>query len=633
MNITEYKLDAIVLQLIGERLFDKESGVRKEALRICLNNQEACLNESLKIQGVLKDILRHDHVPDIRRMCLEGIIVCKSTLNSVIERCVDSNLAVRRAFWITAFSKINYKDILPEQRIFLMKSAFIERELNAKNIFINFVRNIGFEEFIYNFHCKETCYEEILEMVFMEDEYKLNKYTPEYIHFMYVYYRHIENKDGRDALKLSKLEEFLEILYERCLIIQDKINDEINGENNEKNNDKINDIVDSNIDKINDDIQIAIGLFKLLEFYDIFMDSERKSVLKIINLLLLKCEIKEIVEESIILTKRICNKDITNFIGSIIKKVKNKKICYVICEYVMKHLEFSEMHQAIFQEIVITNINESIGIIFWYVVANPSEYTKEFYLSFLPNKKILEGATDLTLMGILEWSEISEQFITQIEDFNENVVIPITKLLLAGEVVDKKGDENIVGENIVSENMIDKNMIENFCKFRIVDKIFKNLLLIYYSTESACIQQYLSLFFNEYLLNDSTPLINSYCEISQLITANHKIFLDQSLYWIRNSEKKNGSQILFFNISVFIYKNYDEIKNRKHLFQTLEKINVLPCWDLNMTKWIIYILSSIIKMKPRENIQALLAQVIEVDDGSPMQSDQFSWLKGLLEKQ
>lgn len=58
----------------------------------------------------------------------------------------------------------------------------------------------------------------------------------------------------------------------------------------------------------------------MLTFYDLFTEESRKQILKIISTLLTKSNIREIVEESVILAKRVCSNDIIPFLGSIIKK-------------------------------------------------------------------------------------------------------------------------------------------------------------------------------------------------------------------------------------------------------------------------------------------------------------------------
>lgn len=576
LDLEKHELSMEILQSISERLFDKEASVRKEALKICLIYQESSLNDSLKIQGVLKDVLRYDQVHEIRKICLLQIGICPSTINCVIERCIDLNVNVRKIFWMNCFKKISIEDIPISQRIFLMKSAFNEREFDAKNIFLQFAREFGLDRFVRHFFCSENVYDEVIEsLINSDDEYALTTFTPSFVHFLNIYYRFKENMDGRDSLNLMGLEEFLNILRSRCTSLEENIN--------------------SNDNDIVDEIRTISGLFKLLSFYDIFNDSDRKSVLSIINHLLTKCSIKEVVEESVVLCGKICSKDIVTFLGSIIKRIRGTKLCFVVCECIMKHLPFTEMHEAIFQEIVVTNINEGLDILFWYLIAKPSKATEEFYLSFLPNKKILDGATDLVLLNIIDISSIYEQILYQASSFNENAVIPVTKLLLAKKI----------GDHI----------------------FFKNLLLIFYSTETEYIQQYLSVFFNEYLYADSSPLTDIFCDVMQLITENHKIFVDQSLAWIGGSRTTNGYQVLFFKICLFICNNYEEMKNRKFLFAALEKTMVLPSWESILTKKIIYVISLILKKRPRENVQALLTKLMEIDDGSPLETQEFKDLK------
>lgn len=356
--IKRFDLPIDILQCLSERLFDKDSGVRKEALKIWLLFQDENLNDTLKIHGVLKDVLRYDQIYEIRKMALLEITISPSTINCVIERCVDMNIHVRKIFWIACFPKLFLKDLPDYQRIYLMKSAAVEREFDAKSIFIQYISHLGIEEFAENFYCTEPAFDEFIEALLINGDYDftLTKFTRSYIYLLNIFYKFKEDKYGRDCLLLMSLVEFLDIIYYRSMDLEAQIK-EYNPDGIEFQNG-----TDQFADEIKNDISVITGMFKIFSFYDIFTEETRKSILKIINLLLTKCIVREIVEEAIILCKRICPQNLTGFLGSIIKNTKGTRLCFALCECIMKHLLFSDMHEAIFQEIALTNLSQSADV-------------------------------------------------------------------------------------------------------------------------------------------------------------------------------------------------------------------------------------------------------------------------------
>lgn len=578
-------LSVEVLQTLSERLFDREVSVRKEAIRICLLYQESGLGGSLRLVDVLKDVIRFEQSHEIRRMGLGELLVTPATVNCIIERCVDVNVGVRKVFWTVCFKRLALRDISAAKRIYLMKSAFVEREFDAKAIFLQAMRGFSLEEFAEYFYCREDVFDRVAEVYLAStsEEYRLVKYTPGYVHLMCVYYRFREEADGRDSLCLEDIGEFLGTLHTRCVSLEERIQGAA---------------ADQRDPGLADEVEVIVGLFRLLAFYDLFDEPSRKLVLRIISHLLTRCSVKEVVEESVVLCKRIWSGDMLAFLGTIIKRIRGTPLCYAVSECIMKHLPYSELHEAIFQEIAILNLNDSIEIIYWYFYLRPSKSLEELFLSFLPSKRALEGAVDLVLSNMIEVSAIEPCVLSQIAKFDENAVIPAAKLLLAKKTA--SGD------------------------------LFRHLLLIFYSSDTERIQQYLTIFFSEYLVHSSVPMVEAYCDVMQLITDNHKIFVDQALYWIANSSTRNGSQRLFFAVCIFIHNNYDSLKNRRFLFLTLESIVVVPCWDPVLTKKIIHLLTLIIRRRPRENAQALLTKLIEIDDGLPLDGDEFRALRGML---
>lgn len=564
------------LAKIAEKLFDKDTSVRKEALKICLSFQSHRLSDSLTIQTAIKDMIRYDTSQEIRKIGFLGLELNESTLNCILERCIDSSAAIRKAFWTEYFPKIDLKSLNYTQRIYLMKKGINEREFNAKDIFLEKIRTYGLNQFIEDFYSEDHEYNVCIEAYLTnnEEKYELDRYTPSYLYFLNCYYKITEDKYGRDSLNLLPLDEFLQIFHLKCVELEK---------------------LDKNTDEAKNQFQILKYFIKILGFYDFFTDDSKKYIISIVNYIILSCNFVPVVEECVILLVKTCSENLIKILGSLIKKTRGKTICFSICEAVMKHLELCEMHNAILSEIAILDIEQSVNIFFWYYMKNPNPNIEEQYLSMLPNKKVIEGCTDLVLRNILDVSKIEECLLTQISRFNQSCVIPICKLLL--------------GKKISSTEYI------------------KYLLLIYYSTEVESIQQYLSLFFYEYFKNNPEALINIFCDVLELITANHKIFVDQALFWISNSQDSLKYQLLYFNICVSIQNRYETLVNKKYCFLALSLIPIEPTWDKIITKKIITVFGLIIRKRPRENVNVLLNQLVEIDDGAPLLIEDYNDLK------
>lgn len=597
-EIKEFEMGADRLQIISEHLFDKDAGVRKEALKICLTKQNKLLNESLHVEGVLKDVLRYDANLEIRKMALSLLQINKSTLNCVIERSIDSNVKIRIIFWQCCFLKIKVEELSKQQRIFLLRNAQNEREFDAKQIFQGVVKRLGIVKFVGYFYDRDGALDVFIDEYLKDNniEFGLEKdgklkvvidgnsnevkeiyqndseFEAGYIYFLNKYYKLIEENEGRDRLNMLELEELLELIYNKSIEVENKVREGV---------------------ILNEEIDVVTGMLRLLVFYDIFVEDVKQMVLAIIKVLLIKCNVREIVEEAVLLCKRICNdEENIKFFRKIIAKTKESDICYIVCEYVMKHLKYGILHENIVSDISIPNIPKSIDILFWHILHKPGTQIEELYFSYLPTKRVLEGTTDLVLSGVLQPENFLTVVQTQIAALNENAVVPITKLILA-EFVDSE-----------------------IC--------IKYLLIVYYSTDNEYLQQHLSIFFTEFFFKSSKPLIECFCEVVEIIVDNHKVFIDQCLFWIHNSAYFNGSQLLFYSVGLFLYKNYDLLKTHKLYFYVLEKINISPCWNNLLTKKIIYIITQIIKRRPRQNVNLLLNRLMEIDDGYPMNNDDFN---------
>lgn len=580
ISIDKSYLTSTLLEKIAERLFDKEQSVRKEALKICIPFQTYSLGDTITIQTTIKDMIRYDQSHEIRKIAFLGLEFCSGTLNCILERCIDSNTQIRKAFWSQYFDKIDLKQLDHCQRIYLMKKGLNEREFDAKTIFIRKVKELGLKSFIENFYCEDDEYENCIADYLKDctEEYCLDNYTPSYLNFLCFYYKIKEDRDGRDSLKLFDLEEFVQIFYLKC-----------------KETEKI---LENGIGDVNQHFKVLKYLLKILSFYDIFTEESKKFVYSIINHLSQQANFTQIVEDYVLLGIKISNDKAVNFIGNLVRNTKGKPVCFLICEFAMKHLPYSEMFDAILGEIAIFQIENSYNILFWYLMKNYKPEVEEQYLNFLPNKKVIEGVADLVLSNIINIDKIKEPLAMQLSKFNTASVIPICKLLLAKKITDFD--------------------------------FLKNLLIIFYSTDNESIQQYLALFFIEYFRESIEPLVEIFCKVLEMITSNHKIFIDQTIFWISNSRKANGLQTLYFNICIFIVNNYDSLLNKKYLFNTLAKINVSDQWDSILTKKIIFLLGIILRKRPRENANSLLNPLVEIDDGEPISSEDFESVKKLI---
>lgn len=619
-----------IIQLVNEKLFDKDTSVRKEAMKICINYQNLLLHENLSVQTTLKDAIRFDSASEIRKIGLLGLEINESTLNCILEKAMDINLSVRNVFWSFIFPKINLFELETCKIIYLLKLAFTEREINLKTLFLNRFVDYGFLNAIDLIYTEDTVLiDKIINFYIISDgrydlramfldnknfpfndnyfnttfDYLLN-FKPSFLHFLNLFFVLTEENKGRDNLCLIPIECFLLTLYKKCEELEEVlINDEQEFNNCKKSIQK---------------------LFKLLIFYDIFTESDKKMILSLISNLILKSHVVEVVEECIILSKRVCDNNLVNFLGSIIKKTKNTPICFLVCEFIFKYFpennfyNIGEMKNAIISEIAMLNLSQCANLFYWYLVSNnENKNIEQLYLGFLPNFKILQGVVDLIILGsIKEHTIVEEIFKTQINLFYsdvsnsttvENIIPLICKLMLAKKI----------------------NEIE-YIKFMLVD---------FYITKAENIQQYLSLFFFEFFRLNPEFLIDSFCQVLGLIEINQKTFIDQSIYWLQLQSEinmKNNLQDLFFKITLFYLNNYDNLNNKKYYYQTLELIQKYSNINSNIfinslnNKKIIYLLSCIIKKKPKENFNLILTKIMEIDDGSPMEGGVFEELKLLI---
>ncbi|KAL6122306.1 cnd3 [Nucleospora cyclopteri] len=569
----EKNIEQGTLEKIAERLFDKETSVRKYAIKISMRFQDRKINKNTIIINILKDVLRHDHSIEIRRMIIKGLEVTENTTSCLLERAVDIDMTIRRIFWEKILPKIKLTSLSVNKRIFILKRAFLEREFDATPFFYSFISDLNLEIFLKEFYCNEKEYATVIQNYLLNESrtFQLDKFDHIYVNFIYQYYLFIEQKMGRDSLELMDLKEFTEILYLRAVEINENQPEEV----------------------------CAVKkLFKLLEFYDIFTDESKKYILSVVKKLLINTKITEIVEEAVILLKRICSEELLSFLKMLLGKLKGTKIGFILAEKIIKNVKLpADFEDAVINEIVLKYPEESLNVILQYFIRHKriDQNLWEIYINYKTNLTVIEGITDLILLNIVDMNDVIYLF----SDYDENTVIPLSKLILAGKISDQK--------------------------------FIKLLLFTFYTTETESIQQYLTCFFFEFFRKNSSVLISVYCEVLEEIESFHQIFIDQAIYWISNDIfGQNALQKLFYSVSIFVLKNYENLKNKSYLFRTFDKIEIGENWDKKLIKSLIYIFTGIIRKRPKENAQMVLHALIELDDGMPLDKTDIDQIENEL---
>lgn len=573
ISVACYELATETLQVLVERLFDKETSVRREALKISLFYQECSIADGLTIQATLKDVIRHDTAAEMRKAAISGI---KSTLamqNCIIERAIDSSVAVRKTFWVQAFPRVLLYDIPRHQCIFLMVAAFLERDFDAFELFVSFAKHLPIEKVADLFYSSVPAYDLLLKACL---EQSIDVPFPEIlteasIRLLRLHYKRIEEQQGREALNLRPLDEILGLILKCCA---------------------------------DNSTNIIVELFMLLKLYDIFNEESCNLVADVLRQILTRYAIPEMIEEGIVLAQRVLSRNLIPFIREIIGNIDGQHL-FMVCEAVMKHLPFDKLQEGILNDIALSNLPETASILFWYLVKKSDAHILEVYLSILPDAQVLKGATDLVLKGLLDIDRISDMLEERLRIMDWHAAEPTTKLFLASKI--KEGKQTL---------------------------FFEYLMLLYYCTDSAETQQILVVFFSEYVSLCPEPLISVFCPVLERITANHRVFVDQTLYWISKTKIPSRiAQELYYFICFFIQKNYNSLKNKKYLFLALEQINVDDSWDSKLLKKIIALVSLIIRRRPKENAQLLLTRLISIDDGVPMDPEEhLSLMKDIEEE-
>ncbi|KAM0671236.1 chromosome condensation complex Condensin [Ordospora colligata] len=602
-------IDSVVIQKLCERLFDKDKGVRKETIRVLSGFQGSELNRNVKVVNLFKDILRYDPNNDVRMFMLSVISVEQSTYNCVIERCMDMDESIRKMFYGICLPKIDMKELSADKRVFLMERAVVERDFDAKGKLVDVLLSVHclpeqLEVLVDEFYDTSALghLETLLRSVFdrvgcsKSFEYVISRPTEKNTFLYLTELQYIEEKDGRDALCLPEIDEFVSVMYESCMSVMECTMDESRREM----------------------VNRMRNLFRIAKMYDLFSDTSRRCIQGIIYKLLAKSCMEEIVEEvvdeAMQITSVVCDTDLNSFIGSVVKKSMHVSpgICLMVCKQVMRHIRpFSSLHSAIVDEIVVPNIEnggmvvEVLEIGFFYVLERD-------------NAVIVQGLIDAMSDSHRVWCMCVD---LAIYTRNQTILIPVEEY--ARDILERFDDEQMiipVSKLILSGCVSDNELKEMFVKFALAK---------YYCTDDDHLKQYCSVMFFEMFCKDSSILIEVFCDIIESINeCSYKVFISQSLYWIGNSKYVNGSQQLFYKICIRLAAENGDERYKKLLLGVLDSIDVLACWESCLTKKIIFCCSIIAKrLGNRLNLGDSVTRLMEVDDGEPISKEDLESAK------
>jgi hypothetical protein len=466
-----------------------------------------------------------------------------------------------------------------------MEKACLERGFDVKGLFVDKIfdeydpkGNLNqVVEMFYN--GKNTkILEQFLFSIFDRIEYECGD-LPELEVSSFILKTYLSFKDqrfGRDSLNLPDLSLFVGHIYTMC-----------------------SDSIGVSSDQLDERMPIIKNLFATLRFYDFFTEESRKFIMSAIYKLLTKIGSETIIEECVILSKIACEDEFATLMGSIISKtMKNNMMesCMMICKYIMKYMSETpgEIHSAIINEVVLDNMDSDLKrhgleILFFYCLTE----MKDDYLKIIIDSENIEMCTDLYVNTgyTMIRDPLCKLLDDKMADESEDIILPISKLLLF------------------------EDRVEN-------DKYLKYILTKYYVTEDDHVKQYCFVFFHEYFYKSSESLLRVFCEVLSSLESFKAVFIDQCLYWIANSTRKMGSQVLFYNVCIYIIKRYDSIPINIFL-NVLDRIEVMCLWDSNLTKKIIYRCGMIIKkMGGRSNvINGVIGRLMGIDDNEPIDKD------------
>ncbi|KAK6090589.1 hypothetical protein P3W45_000312 [Vairimorpha bombi] len=597
LNSLNEKINTITLEKISERLFDKEKGVRKEAILILRRYQNYDLSESTKISNIFKNLCRYDPSNEVRKLAFENLEANILTYNCIIDRCADINLGIRTLFYRKFLENINIKEIRHDKKVFLLRRVFSEREIDCVDLFVNFCilyydLPTEFPSLVSDFYHPsiirklEKLIKRLLNLFdcditgnrIIEDPSLGN------ILFYYMYLTYIEDTKGKDELNLIDLSKFVEFVYEFS-----------------KNNEE------------SDKIEKCRILFSILNLYDVFDDVSKKIFFSTVFKLIKNEVSDEILDEVIKLVYKIDKSNGDKIFGSLIHKniETNPLYSLKICMFILKYSQsVDQMQDAIINEIVL-NFQDK-GPEFYELIAKCLFY----YLIMNQDDKIFKS--------FVSYKDKCSTFSSLIFDlslnFKEDKYLTIAKSVMQSSLEQKDVSVIIPGSKLIlSKQLDDESMILKYFIFA---------LEFYYSEDDEQIQQYLNVFFHEYFKTDSSVLLDAFCPVYENLEINEKYFVDQILYLIENSEKINGTQLLFYKICVNIYLYYSESKQVKKFIYVLNRINIIGAWNNILTKKILFCCTQLMKKSGlNKKFTEFVNSLMNIDDGEPISQEDLRNVK------
>ncbi|KAI5184571.1 hypothetical protein NEHOM01_0246 [Nematocida homosporus] len=276
------RLWAVAKIKIGEKLFDRESAVRFHAVQIVAKYQESALDGSLSFFKLLKDLLRYDPAPEIRKAVLGLVVVNKQTISAIISRAADVNEGVRMVFVSTKLSGIVWCELTASQRSGLLQDLESERVVEIRKRFLQKMEVVFEKEFegryellveaFYRENQDNSSLERVLRELMKKHEYAdgfgagfLERATLPLLFLMRISLDHIDTEKGRDEIVLPDITVLLKSIIDASLALQESDNFEGS---------------------------LSYALFGLLDYYDLFANEER--------VLLLKCGVYILAAESVV---------------------------------------------------------------------------------------------------------------------------------------------------------------------------------------------------------------------------------------------------------------------------------------------------------------------------------------------
>ncbi|KCZ79269.1 hypothetical protein H312_03349 [Anncaliia algerae PRA339] len=489
-----------ILSKISESLFDKDKSVRRECIKLLSSYQNEKIAGKSVIKHLIKDLAKHDPNFEVRKEALKTLEIIKDNYSTLISRSADVNISIRKYFFDRVFDSLDLKLFSSEEKYFILKVVYSERGFDTKIQFIKKIKDAYSNDhilFVEDFYDKsvEEELKECLKHLFSEIELVIEEGFIKNLNFhsAFVFYEHlkyINERLGRDAIELPPLNDFLEFVYKKSK--EALVNKEM--------------------------IPFLRYLLKILSFFEILNYENYKIIQAMIYNLLGKNFLEEIVDDIFILPN--ISTDL-NFLGSLIKKNEENDKILILCRSIFKNVSFSELHHAILNEILFKfkNKQQFYEVLFYAILKEQNEEFLNHLLFNLSDTFVF--LTDLYL---------NETFMSRIKD----KLFPFL-------------------ENELNSARMD--VIKSLCKILLKERStfnLNNLLTLFYAEKNEESTQFLSVFFYEFFNENNDILINNFCTFLKSIPINkHRIFIDQTLYWLNSS----NTDLFTYNILLFIYKN------------------------------------------------------------------------------